>query len=179
MYKIHANHEKKTWWKSWRITCSGNLNSASSYSSTLTCRYPYLLSLTTPEDEEKLLEPYNLFAVCPLGVLRWWLTTWRIRLKGIRAERVSQLWRRWYAWGDRYLWCWLHNRWSSSGLASVNLSGSAFRWICSVYQYILQWGVLKLLFSLLQVYLSNIYKRHDYIDHKLTSFIYTSTSLHL
>ena len=105
--------KKKTWWKSWRITCSGNLNSASSYSSTLTCRYPYLLSLTTPEDEEKLLEPYNLFAVCPLGVLRWWLTTWRIRLKGIRAERVSQLWRRWYAWGDRYLWCWLHNRWSS------------------------------------------------------------------
>ena len=42
----------------------------------------------------------------------------------------------------------------ASGLASVNLSGSAFRWICSVYQYILQWGVLKLLFSLLQVYLN-------------------------
>ena len=112
MYKIHANHEKKTWWKSWRMTCSGNLSSASSYSLILTCWYPYLLSLTTPEDEEKLLEPYKLFAVCPLGVLRWWLTTWRIRLKGIRAERVSQLWRRWYAWGDRYLWCWLHNRWS-------------------------------------------------------------------
>ena len=95
MYKIQANHEKKPDGKAeeWH--------------------FPVIWTLHHHTVQYWPADSYNLFAVCPLGVLQWLLTTWRIRLEGIRAERVSQLWRRWYAWGDRYLWCWLHNRWSS------------------------------------------------------------------
>jgi len=54
IFEIHANNEKKTRWKSSRMT------------SAVPCRYPYLLSLTTPEDEERLIH-ITCFAVMSFG----------------------------------------------------------------------------------------------------------------
>ena len=95
MYQIQANHEKKP---------DGKAEERHS---------PVIWTLHHHTVQYWPADSYNLFAVLSFGSVAMAVDHLKDhRLKGIRAERVSQLWRRWYAWGDRYLWCWLHNRWS-------------------------------------------------------------------
>ena len=119
------------------MTFSGNLNSASSYSSILTCRFIQLVCC------------FVLWECCngcwPPEGPGWKVLEQRewANCEGDDMLGETDTFGADYTADDQ-----------ASGLASVNLSRSAFRWICSVYQYILQWGCLKLLFSLLQVYLN-------------------------